>query len=104
MCPVGALTSKIYAFKTRPWELKVCESFDVLDGLGTSLYINFKDNEIEILKLTLNEKENLKLTLKEIENLKLKLNEIFFTQYARHNKNVSKLIKISINTQMTFFV
>jgi NADH-quinone oxidoreductase subunit G len=46
LCPVGALTSKIYAFKTRPWELKVCESFDVLDGLGTSLYINFKDNEI----------------------------------------------------------
>jgi len=46
LCPVGALTSKTQAFKTRPWELKVFESIDLTDGLGSNIYINYKDNEI----------------------------------------------------------
>ena len=34
LCPVGALTSKPYAFKARPWELKKTETIDVMDALG----------------------------------------------------------------------
>jgi NADH-quinone oxidoreductase chain G len=46
LCPVGALTSKSYAFKSRPWELRVVESIDVSDSLGSNIYVNFKETEI----------------------------------------------------------
>jgi len=46
LCPVGALTSKSYGFKTRPWELKSVESIDVTDSLGSNIIINFKDVSI----------------------------------------------------------
>ena len=46
LCPVGALTSKPYAFQSRPWELKSIESIDLTDGLGSNIYINFKGSEI----------------------------------------------------------
>jgi NADH-quinone oxidoreductase subunit G len=46
LCPVGALTSKPYAFKARPWELRTCESIDLTDNLGSNTYINFKESEI----------------------------------------------------------
>jgi len=46
LCPVGALTSKFYSFKARPWELKSAEAFDLTDGLGCNIYINFKETEI----------------------------------------------------------
>ncbi|KAF1814617.1 NADH-quinone oxidoreductase [Eremomyces bilateralis CBS 781.70] len=40
LCPVGALTSKPYAFKARSWELAHTESIDVLDGLGSNIRID----------------------------------------------------------------
>jgi NADH-quinone oxidoreductase subunit G len=40
LCPVGALTSKPYAFKSRPWELNKTETYDVLDGIGSSIRID----------------------------------------------------------------
>jgi NADH-quinone oxidoreductase subunit G len=43
LCPVGALTSKSYAFKARPWELRILESIDLTDSLGANTYIHFKD-------------------------------------------------------------
>ena len=46
LCPVGALTSKPYAFTARSWELKSTESIDVLDGLGSNIIINTKGNEV----------------------------------------------------------
>jgi uncharacterized Fe-S cluster protein YjdI len=46
LCPVGALTSKFYSFKTRPWELRLVESIDVSDGLCSPIYINIKESEI----------------------------------------------------------
>ena len=46
LCPVGALTSKPYAFKARPWELKSNESVDLTDSTGSSIYVNFKETEI----------------------------------------------------------
>jgi NADH-quinone oxidoreductase subunit G len=40
LCPVGALTSKPYAFNARPWELKKTESVDVMDALGCSIRVD----------------------------------------------------------------
>jgi len=46
LCPVGALTSKQYSFKFRPWELTSEESIDLFDSLGSNIYFNFKQSEI----------------------------------------------------------
>jgi len=46
LCPVGALTSKPYAFTARSWELKSTESIDILDGIGSNIIINTKGNEV----------------------------------------------------------
>ena len=40
LCPVGALTSKPYAFEARPWELKKTESIDVLDAVGSNIRVD----------------------------------------------------------------
>ena len=37
LCPVGALTSKPYAFKARPWELTSFDTLDISDGLGCNI-------------------------------------------------------------------
>lgn len=46
ICPVGALTSKPYAFNARPWELKSIESIDIFDSLGTNIQIYYKESKI----------------------------------------------------------
>ncbi|KAJ5149309.1 NADH-ubiquinone oxidoreductase 78 kDa subunit [Penicillium atrosanguineum] len=46
LCPVGALTSKPYAFRARPWELKHTESIDVLDALGSNIRIDSRGMEV----------------------------------------------------------
>ncbi|KAI2617365.1 NADH-ubiquinone oxidoreductase 78 kDa subunit mitochondrial precursor [Hypoxylon sp. NC1633] len=46
LCPVGALTSKPYAFRARPWELKKTESVDVLDGLGSAIRVDSRGLEV----------------------------------------------------------
>ena len=46
LCPVGALTSKPYAFKTRPWELKNTESIDVMDALGSNIRIDSRGIQV----------------------------------------------------------
>ena len=46
LCPVGALTSKPYAFRARPWELDHSESIDVLDGLGSNIRVDARGMEI----------------------------------------------------------
>ena len=46
LCPVGTLTSKPYAFKARPWELRSNETVDLTDSTGSSIYVNFKETEI----------------------------------------------------------
>jgi NADH dehydrogenase (ubiquinone) Fe-S protein 1 len=46
LCPVGALTSKSYAFKARAWELKSIESIDIFDSLGSNIRVDVKGNEI----------------------------------------------------------
>jgi NADH-quinone oxidoreductase subunit G len=46
ICPVGALTSKPYAFKARSWELKKTESIDVMDALGSNIRIDSRGLEV----------------------------------------------------------
>jgi NADH-quinone oxidoreductase subunit G len=46
LCPVGALTSRPYAFKARPWELRKTESIDVMDGLGANIRVDVRDREV----------------------------------------------------------
>lgn len=46
LCPVGALTSKPYAFVARPWELYSIESIDVLDSLGSNIRLDLRGSEI----------------------------------------------------------
>src|SRR5271165_255351 len=46
LCPVGALTSKPYAFNARPWELKKTESIDVMDALGSAIRVDSRGNEV----------------------------------------------------------
>lgn len=46
LCPVGALTSKPYAFTARPWELTKTESVDVMDALGSNIRVDAKGREV----------------------------------------------------------
>jgi NADH-quinone oxidoreductase subunit G len=46
LCPVGALTSKIYKFKGRSWELNKYENIDILDTMCSSICLNLRNNEI----------------------------------------------------------
>ncbi|HTV44535.1 MAG TPA: NADH-quinone oxidoreductase subunit NuoG [Stellaceae bacterium] len=46
LCPVGALTSKPYAFTARPWELTKTESIDVLDAVGSNIRIDARNGQV----------------------------------------------------------
>ncbi|CDR99008.1 probable NADH dehydrogenase (ubiquinone) 78K chain precursor [Sporisorium scitamineum] len=46
LCPVGALTSKPYAFHARPWELKKTESVDVLDAVGSNIRVDSRGVQV----------------------------------------------------------
>ncbi|GLQ07168.1 NADH-quinone oxidoreductase subunit NuoG [Sneathiella chinensis] len=58
LCPVGALTSKPYAFTARPWELRKTESIDVLDAVGANIRIDSKGQEVMRILPRLNEDVN----------------------------------------------
>lgn len=46
LCPVGALTSKPYAFEARPWELKKTPSIDVMDAVGTNIRLDSRGRAV----------------------------------------------------------
>jgi len=46
LCPVGALTSKPYAFQARSWELRKTESIDVMDAVGTAIRVDSRGREV----------------------------------------------------------
>ena len=58
ICPVGALTSKPYAFVARPWELKKTDSIDVLDAVGSAIRIDTRGTEVLRILPRLNEDVN----------------------------------------------
>ncbi|OLL55157.1 NADH-quinone oxidoreductase subunit G [Bartonella henselae] len=58
LCPVGALTSKPYAFHARPWELFKTESIDVMDALGSAIRIDSRGREVMRIMPRTNENIN----------------------------------------------
>jgi NADH-quinone oxidoreductase subunit G len=58
LCPVGALTSKPYAFEARPWELKKTDSIDVMDAVGSNIRVDTRGNEVMRVLPRLNEDVN----------------------------------------------
>ncbi|HVI27313.1 NADH-quinone oxidoreductase subunit NuoG [Hansschlegelia sp.] len=58
LCPVGALTSKPYAFKARPWELSKTESVDVMDALGSAIRVDARGREVMRILPRVNEDVN----------------------------------------------
>ncbi len=58
LCPVGALTSKPYAFNARPWELTKTESIDVLDAVGSNIRIDTRGEAVLRILPRLNEEVN----------------------------------------------
>ena len=58
ICPVGALTSKPYAFVARPWELKKTDSVDVLDAVGAAIRVDSRGPEVLRILPRINEDVN----------------------------------------------
>ncbi|WP_026147744.1 NADH-quinone oxidoreductase subunit NuoG [Robiginitomaculum antarcticum] len=58
LCPVGALTSKPYAFNARPWELESVESIDVMDAVGSNIRIDSKSGQVLRILPIINEEVN----------------------------------------------
>ena len=58
ICPVGALTSKPYAFAARPWELGKTQSIDVMDGVGSAIRVDTRGREVMRILPRVNEAVN----------------------------------------------
>ncbi|MGL4324991.1 MAG: molybdopterin-dependent oxidoreductase, partial [Beijerinckiaceae bacterium] len=58
LCPVGALTSKPYAFHARPWELQKTESIDVMDAVGSAIRVDSRGKEVMRVMPRVNEAVN----------------------------------------------
>jgi NADH-quinone oxidoreductase subunit G len=58
LCPVGALTSKPYAFQARPWELVKTESIDVMDAVGSNIRVDTRGREVQRILPRTNEAVN----------------------------------------------
>ena len=58
LCPVGALTSKPYAFEARPWDLKKTETIDVMDAVGSNIRVDTYGWEVKRILPRVNEDIN----------------------------------------------
>jgi NADH-quinone oxidoreductase subunit G len=58
ICPVGALTSKPYAFAARPWELGKTQSVDVMDAVGSAIRVDTRGREVMRILPRINESVN----------------------------------------------
>jgi NADH-quinone oxidoreductase subunit G len=58
LCPVGALTSKPYEFRARPWELSKTETIDVMDALGSAIRVDARGREVVRILPRVNEAIN----------------------------------------------
>ena len=58
LCPVGALTSKPYAFVARPWELGKTETVDVMDAVGSAIRVDTRGREVMRILPRVNEAVN----------------------------------------------
>lgn len=58
LCPVGALTSKPYAYNARPWELRKTESVDIMDAMGANIRVDAKGDAVMRIMPVINEAVN----------------------------------------------
>jgi len=58
LCPVGALTSRPFAFTARPWELGKTESIDVMDAVGSAIRVDTRGREVMRILPRVNEQVN----------------------------------------------
>ncbi|ENR28033.1 NADH-quinone oxidoreductase subunit NuoG [Brucella suis] len=58
LCPVGALTSRPYAFQARPWELNKTETIDVMDAVGSNIRVDTRGREVMRIMPRVNEQVN----------------------------------------------
>ncbi|MEF2545897.1 NADH-quinone oxidoreductase subunit NuoG [Aurantimonas sp. E1-2-R+4] len=58
LCPVGALTSRPYAFQARPWELTKTETIDVMDAVGSAIRVDTRGREVMRILPRINEEIN----------------------------------------------
>ncbi len=58
LCPVGALTSRPYAFQARPWELNKTETIDVMDAVGSAIRVDTRGREVMRIMPRVNEQVN----------------------------------------------
>ena len=58
LCPVGALTSRPFAFTARPWELTKTESIDVMDAVGSAIRVDSRGREVMRIMPRINEQVN----------------------------------------------
>jgi len=109
LCPVGALTSKQYSFKARPWEIKTQETFDCSDSLGSKIIVSVKETEIIRIQPkinnniitdktryifdSINKNRIKKLFVKNIKYESLDVNKFkdIFKNIVNDNKNLKKL-------------
>ena len=115
LCPVGALTSKPYAFMARPWEIGSTETIDVLDSVGSNIRVDTKETEVirvvPLLNDTLNEEWISDKTRFSFDGLKLqRIGNPFFFQDSflklfSWQKALKKLQEVQKNikpSEMTF--
>ena len=94
LCPVGALTSKPYAFVARPWELKKTDSIDVFDALGSNIRVDSKGDKVLRVLPRINEDINQEWISDKTRSAYDGLNHQRLDRYYIRNKN-SKLEEIS---------
>jgi NADH-quinone oxidoreductase subunit G len=104
ICPVGALTSKPHSFKARSWELISEESIDLLDGLGSNIFFNFKQTEINrILPKTDNDLNDSFIS----DKIRFFFDSLTFNRLKKiyvKGKTSRKILKILSKTKPIFFL
>jgi NADH-quinone oxidoreductase chain G len=80
ICPVGAITSKSYAFVSRPWELTKTESIDIFDSLGSSIRIDSRGSNI----------------IRVLPKYNSKINDEWCTDKVRFNYDSLKYLRLTI--------
>lgn len=104
LCPVGALTSKPYAFLTRNWELKKYETIDFTDALGSNIVVYTRNNS-SIKNYEQNVSFNVDNILRILPKQNENINETWIsdkTRYAFDGLNTLRLQNIFINKTLNF--
>ncbi len=113
LCPVGALTLRNYAFKSRPWELKTIESVDLSDGFGSSIYISFKETKIvrifpkankELNESFISDKARLCYDSNEMNRQFRDTDNRILTHFLKFATKIKLIINNSLDSENLFFI